>query len=117
MLLSEADIARLERAGYVRREFVHIDKRGYARLRNVGRYCVFYDAEEHRCRAYKLRPSGCRIYPVIYSEEDGIIADSLCPMSKTVSQEEIKRKGRKVIRLLKTIDREAQDRRDRVQRL
>jgi len=47
---------------------------------------------------------------VICSVEDGIIVDELCPMGNTVSKKEIEANGRKVVKLLAIIDREAEDR-------
>jgi hypothetical protein len=107
MMLSDADIKRLERAGYNRQKFVSYDKHGFARLKNRRGFCVFYDVEKCRCKIYEHRPSGCRIYPVIYSEKEGIVVDDLCPMKNTVSETELKRKGKKVIELLQRIDNEA----------
>jgi Fe-S-cluster containining protein len=111
MMLCEEDIYRLEKAGYYPKKFVHIDNHGYARLRNRKGYCFFYDAETHRCRAYKLRPLGCRVYPVIYSEEGGVIVDDLCPERRSVLRREVEAKGKKVMGLLKKIDLEAESRR------
>ncbi|PMB75174.1 MAG: YkgJ family cysteine cluster protein, partial [Candidatus Bathyarchaeota archaeon] len=71
MLLSEADIKRLEKVGYNREEFVRYDKKGFAKLRNNRGYCVFYNPQKERCKVYNYRPLGCRIYPVIYSEGEG----------------------------------------------
>jgi hypothetical protein len=50
------------------------------------------------------------LYPVIYSMEDGIILDELCPMANTVSKKEIEAKGKKVLKLLEVMDREAKNR-------
>jgi Fe-S-cluster containining protein len=111
MMLCKEDIQRLEKAGYCPEKFVHYDKHCYARLRNLRGYCFFYDAGKHRCRAYKLRPSGCRIYPVIYSEEGGVIVDDLCPERRSVLKREVETKGKKVIMLLRRIDLEAESRR------
>lgn len=110
MLLSNADIAHLEKAGYPKEQFVYFDKQKYAKLRNLKGYCFFYDNEKHRCKIYKLRPEGCFIYPVIYSEEDGVIIDDLCPEKKTVSEEEREKKGKRVAKLLGRIDRETENR-------
>jgi hypothetical protein len=107
MLLSKADIRRLEKAGYDTQGFVRYDRQGYAKLRNRRGYCVFYDVQKHRCKVYKCRPSGCRIYPVIYSVDEGIIVDDLCPESETASMTELEIRGRKVKSLLRNIDREA----------
>lgn len=107
MLLSRADIELLERAGYTGESFVRYDRHGFARLRNRKGYCVFYDVERRRCKVYRHRPLGCRIYPIIYSEEERIIVDYLCPVKNTISNNEQKRKGRNLIKLLQKIDDEA----------
>jgi len=114
MLLSNVDIELLEKAGHERGEYVRLDKNGYAKLRNRNSYCVFYDSAKHRCKIYRYRPLGCRIYPVIYSEEDGVIVDDLCPEKNTVSADELKRKGMKVIKLLDKMDSEAETRKRRI---
>jgi hypothetical protein len=106
MLLSKADIERLEEVGYDRQGFVRYGKEGFAKLRNRRDYCVFYDVEKRRCKVYRHRPLGCRIYPVIYSEEIGVIVDEVCPMKDTVTEVELKKKGREVVELLKRIDTE-----------
>jgi len=110
MLLSNKDIERLEIKGYLKEKFVRYEKKGFAKLQNHRGYCVFYDREKHRCKVYEHRPSGCRIYPVVYDEEKGIVLDDICPMRDTVTEAEKERKGKKVMRLLKRIDREARNR-------
>jgi len=110
MLLSQEDITSLKTTGYPPEKFQRRDRQRYAKLRNRKGYCFFYDAEKRRCKAYRLRPQGCRLYPVISSVENGIIVDELCPMGNTVSKKEIEANGRKVVKLLAIIDREAQDR-------
>jgi hypothetical protein len=107
MMLSNADVERLERLGYNIQKFVRRDRHGFVRLKNCHGSCVFYNVEKCRCRIYKHRPLGCRIYPIIYSEHEGIVVDDLCPMKNTVSETELKRKGKKVIELLQRIDNEA----------
>jgi Fe-S-cluster containining protein len=106
MQLSRADIRLLERAGYDREKFVRFNRQGFSQLRNSRGYCVFYQSERHRCKVYRFRPLGCRIYPVIYSEEEGVIVDDLCPEAGTVSKREIELKADKLERLLHRIDRE-----------
>jgi uncharacterized protein len=114
MLLSRADIRLLERAGHEREEFVRFNGQGFAQLRNSRGHCVFYQIEKRRCRVYRDRPLGCRIYPVIYSEEDGVIADDLCPKAGTVSKKEIDSKTEKLRKLLQRIDGEAEKLKARV---
>ena len=110
MMLATSDIELLESRGLSKKTFLRVDKQGYAKLRNRKEYCVFYDADKTACRVYRDRPKGCQIYPVVHSEEEGIIVDGLCPMKTTVTGVEMTGKGKEVIRLLKTIDREAKER-------
>jgi hypothetical protein len=108
MELSEEDIAQLVRAGYRPREFTVAGEDGVTRLRNIGGWCYFYDVPERRCRAYRDRPIGCRLYPVVYLTDNGTVTvDRLCPMVGTISKRELKAKGRVLLRLLKTLDDEA----------
>jgi Fe-S-cluster containining protein len=111
MLLSSTDIERLERKGYGRDFFVRFDSEGYATLRNYRGCCVFYDAEKKRCKVRALRPLGCRIYPVIYDEAKGIVVDSICPSQSSVTEKQKAKGGKKVLKLLETIDIEAKRRR------
>jgi Fe-S-cluster containining protein len=110
MLLSAEDIAQLEKRGYKKEFFVRIDKAGYAVLRNRQGRCVFFDAEKRRCNVYAGRPSGCRVYPVIFDEDKGVVADTVCQARGTVTEKEKARKGKKVLKLLKLLDREAEQR-------
>ena len=111
MLLSTEDITRLEKQGYNKDSFVRFDKEGYALLRNRQGHCVFYNTAERRCDVYASRPSGCRVYPVIYDEDNGVVVDLICHAQGTVTEPEKARKGKQVLKLLEQIDSEAQSRR------
>jgi uncharacterized protein len=110
MMLSKKDIRILESRGHSKKTFLRIDKQGYAKLKNRKGHCIFFDANKIACLVYADRPRGCRVYPVIVSEDEGIIVDGLCPMRKTITATELNLKGKEVKRLLKTIDREARER-------
>jgi Fe-S-cluster containining protein len=107
MMLSNADVKRLEGMGYERQKFARQDRHGFVRLRNRRGFRVFYDAERGCGRIYKQRPLGCRVYPVIYGEREGIVVDDLCPMISTVSQIELEKEGKRLINLLQRIDAKA----------
>ena len=111
MLLTNADIERLERKGYSKEFFMQFDSQGYAKLRNQMKHCVFYDAEKQRCKVYRERPLGCRFYPIIYDETEGIVVDSICPARGNWNEKRIEKKGKKVLTLLEKIDAEAKQRR------
>jgi len=111
MLLSQNDITRLEKKGFSKNYFVKYDKQGYARLKNRKGHCVFYDPKKCQCSVYYDRPSGCRIYPVIFDEDRGVILDDICQCRSTITEKEKRWKGKRVIELLKRIDFEAQERR------
>jgi len=110
MLLCKKDIKRLEKRGFCQNQFVNFDKNGYALLKNRGGYCIFYDLKNRKCSVYEDRPSGCRVYPVILDEENGIILDDICQSRNTITLEEKRINGKKVIRLLEIIDAEASER-------
>ena len=110
MLLSNEDIACLERKGYTSEFFSVCDSHGFVFLRNVQGCCVFYDAEKRRCRIRANRPSGCRVYPVILSEAEGIAVDDICPAKCAVTEEQKSKRGKKVLKLLERIHAEARKR-------
>ncbi|MBU1157884.1 MAG: YkgJ family cysteine cluster protein [Candidatus Thermoplasmatota archaeon] len=103
MELCDADIARLERNGHNREDFVNRGVDSIPRLRNIGGYCFFYDHGMKRCREYSRRPLGCVIYPVNMSVDGEVMVDELCPESSSVSREEVESKGRRLRMLLDTI--------------
>jgi Fe-S-cluster containining protein len=105
MELSNGDIRRLEEKGYRSEEFAVIDD-GVARLRNVDGYCYFYSRADKKCQIYEVRPMGCYIYPIMYLANEGVIVDELCPMGQTISEQELRIKGKILEKLLKKIDNE-----------
>lgn len=105
MELSSEDIERLEEKGHRYEEFVVIDD-GVIRIRNVDGYCVFYSCADKKCQIYADRPIGCQLYPVVYLANDGPIVDELCPMEHTISEQELRTKGKILNQLLKMIDNE-----------
>jgi Fe-S-cluster containining protein len=107
MELSSEDIARLEKMGYRSEEFAVTDD-GATRLRNVDGYCIFYSRADKKCQIYEKRPIGCRLYPVVYLANEGAIVDELCPNGQTISEQELRTKGRILEKLLKKIDNESQ---------
>lgn len=107
MELCEADLARMERAGYRREEFSSRGADGIPRLRNAGEYCYFYDHGRKRCKEYARRPLGCEIYPVNMSVDGEIVIDGLCPERASLSSDEVEVKGRELRQLLRTISLEA----------
>ncbi len=115
MMLSNADTTHLEKAGYDRLKFARLDKHGFLILRNRKGHCFFHDPEKHSCKIYRMRPAGCRIYPVMHSEQEGVVIDDLCPEKSTINESERERRGRKVIMLLRRIDEETLNRRSQNQ--
>jgi uncharacterized protein len=113
MLLSTKDINRLEKQGYTNDSFVRFDKDGYAFLRNRQGCCVFYSPQERCCGVYAFRPSGCRVYPIIFDDEKGIVVDFICHAQETVTEEDKILKGKEVLGLLEQIDSEAQKRKSK----
>jgi len=105
MELSSEDITRLEEIGYRLEDFA-VTEDGVTRLRNVDGYCVFYSRADKKCQIYEKRPMGCYLYPVVYLANEGAVVDDLCPMGHTVSEQELRTKGKILEKLLKKIDNE-----------
>ena len=103
MELSSKDIARLEETGHRREEFA-VTCNGETRLRNVNGWCFFHSLSDSKCKIYGKRPWGCYLYPVVYSVNEGVMIDDLCPMGQTISKQELRSKGRILVDLLKKID-------------
>jgi Fe-S-cluster containining protein len=106
MELSSEDIARLKKIGYRLEEFAVTDDSA-TRLRNVDGYCIFYNRTDKKCKIYEDRPMGCYLYPVVYLANEGAIVDELCPMGYTISEKELRTKGKILEKLLKKIDNES----------
>ncbi|TFG55086.1 MAG: YkgJ family cysteine cluster protein [Methanomassiliicoccus sp.] len=107
MELCRTDIARLVRRGYQENDFYSIGEDGIPRLKNVDGHCYFFDGEKKRCKEYASRPLGCSIYPVNLTDDGEIVIDELCPEGGTLTRDEVQEKGRRLRRLLDTIDAEA----------
>jgi len=105
MELSNEDVERFEENGYRLEEFADIND-GVTRLRNVDGYCYFYSYTDKKCQMYEERPIGCFLYPVVYLANEGALVDELCPMGHTISEQELRTKGKILDKLLKKIDSE-----------
>ena len=76
MTLTEADVARLETAGY--RDFFFVNDDLDLQLLNVGGHCVFLVSG--LCSVHDDRPEGCRLYPLILDlSVDRVVLDAVCP--------------------------------------
>ena len=62
------------------------------------------------CRIRANRPAGCRVYPVILDEAEGIVIDEICPAKGSFTEKQKAKRGKKVLKLLETIDAEAETR-------
>ena len=88
MILTKHDIARIESLGY--KGFYRYCN-GFYRLLNVDCNCIFLNPETNECTIYSERPIGCKAYPLIYDEERGAVLDNECPLSNTISCEDLLR--------------------------
>jgi len=110
MLLSKKDVDRLEKKGFKSKYFSRQNNEGYVVLKNRKGHCIFFDVEQKRCKIYEDRPMGCRLYPIIFDDMKGIVADTLCPAKNKWTENRKSHRGKKVIKLLKKIDSEAKQR-------
>ena len=67
MPLLKEDIKRIIALGFNYDYFI-INKNNWLQLKNYGGRCVFNDGE--KCLIYEDRPEGCKLYPIIYDEDE-----------------------------------------------
>ncbi|MEM1507930.1 MAG: YkgJ family cysteine cluster protein [Candidatus Bathyarchaeia archaeon] len=83
MCLTHLDINRIIKLGYSTRDFAE-RLEGNWKLKNVNGKCFFLEGS--KCKIYKFRPYGCRLYPLIYSQDERrITLDDLCPYKNEFS--------------------------------
>ena len=78
MLLLKEDVERIVGLGFEEKFFASKSK-GFMVLKNsrAGR-CVFHNGTQ--CTIYENRPKGCKLYPIIFSEDSmSAVKDDLCP--------------------------------------
>lgn len=77
MLLSDTDIKRIEKLGFLCDFFVNSCD-GWLQLKNRDGRCVFHDGM--KCLIYEHRPAGCQLYPIIFDKDNNCaILDEECP--------------------------------------
>jgi dCTP deaminase len=104
MPLTRGDVERLAGLGHDPVAFTLVED-GFAFLTNVEGRCYFLD-HEGRCSAYEERPGGCRLYPLVLTEDMADFSlDHLCPHRAAVQPEEGHRTS-----LLQLLDRIARER-------
>ena len=105
MPLTRTDVERLAGLGHDPAAFTLVED-GFTFLTNVEGRCYFLD-QEGRCSAYDDRPEGCRLYPLVLTEDMADFRlDHLCPHRAVVQPEEDHRTA--LLQLLDLIARERQ---------
>lgn len=88
MLLSNADIEKIEKiTKQARHQFSYI-RDGYIYLKNRGQYCIFLNPAENKCTIYDTRPQGCRFYPIVFDPiANNAVVDRDCTNKDHIPQE------------------------------
>ena len=87
MPLTRTDVERLAGLGHDPAAFTLVED-GFTFLTNVEERCYFLD-HGGRCSVYEGRPEGCRLYPLLLSEDMADFRlDHLCPHRAVVEPEE-----------------------------
>ena len=77
MPLTRFDVERISKQGHRIKDFV-VKRKRERQLKNVDGRCVFLG--EDGCTIYPFRPEGCRLYPLVYDENNGKgVIHGLCP--------------------------------------
>lgn len=91
MLVSELDIQLIAQTlNLTRNDFIIINEFDIPQLKNKDNHCVFLDYTSKFCTIYKIRPKGCRFYPLVYDKDKSkCIYDSDCPRVKNFYLEKV----------------------------
>ncbi|MHA2175372.1 MAG: YkgJ family cysteine cluster protein [Candidatus Hodarchaeales archaeon] len=87
MILSKADVKRItQETGLSSPEYSTFDEKSHTVLRNKKdqdiEICYFLSTER-KCTIYKIRPEGCRYYPIIWNfYNQQAFSDDYCPHHK-----------------------------------
>jgi hypothetical protein len=77
MPLTLVDIKRISKQGYRFKDFV-VKRKRESHLKNSNDRCVFL--RDNECIIYSFRPEGCRLYPLVYNENNGkVVIHDFCP--------------------------------------
>ncbi len=83
MILSARDVNRIKNSdpkNLRTNDFVIKTTDGLLQLKNADGFCVFFDVTSKLCQVYRVRPQGCRFYPLIYdSDKEICVLDQECP--------------------------------------
>jgi len=83
MLLSQQDIDLIIQnfpKEINKEDFVFKNQDGFFQLKNLEKYCIFFDSFSNKCTIYEYRPQGCNFYPLIYDfTQNKCIFDKDCP--------------------------------------
>lgn len=83
MILSQEDVKKIlkKTKGIINHEdFCFINEEGFLQLRNKNNHCFFFDVSMNKCKIYKIRPQGCKFYPLIYDmTKNQCVIDLDCP--------------------------------------
>ncbi len=71
MILSEQEYKKILKKFKDLKQFDiwSIDEDGFLRMLTIEHECIFLDKTTKKCSIYKVRPKGCRFYPLIYDFE------------------------------------------------
>ena len=106
MILSEKEYKKIMKKNKDLRQLnaFSLGDDGFLRMRTINGECVFFDKITKRCSIYRIRPMGCRIYPIHFNFEEQICKfGKLCPKPKEFYPDEksFKKACRKLKKYLK----------------
>ncbi len=89
MLLTPSDLLRIsKKTGLKINDFSFINQDGMYQLKNIDGHCVFLDHTTKKCSIQEFKPSGCRVYPIIFDLDQGMcVIDKFCPQHHKISPE------------------------------
>ena len=106
MILLGEDVERISRSlGIPADSFAEL-RGGFLRLKNINRACALLERDSGKCLAYNVRPAGCRVYPLIYNDEKGVMLDDDCPLRNIWlnNPKELRKGFKELLKILRKIE-------------
>lgn len=102
MILSQEDVELILKHynSKLRQEDFVFEFERFFKMKNIEGHCFFFDNSTKQCMIYKLRPQGCRFYPLIFDKDKKLcIFDEDCHRSQLFYQS--KKEYKKICKKLK----------------
>ncbi len=91
MILTRNDVKRItQHLGLSLENFAFMNDDGFYQLKNKNGYCIFLDESTKQCSIHDIKPSGCKVYPIIFDvDQNQCVLDDACPFTSLITASDL----------------------------